>query len=196
MPGNFNPGFTSSRLSLPWAWENEISNKNVNKRQSIIEEEHDNISVTDFIKPTATKKDTQKPSGQPENTVAIYMFPNGDKYEGECVQTANGSIERTGQGVHTSVTGIVYEGSWEGDKMNGLGKLSHPSNAVYEGDFVNNRFHGRGRYTWPNGSFYHGEFNENKMEGEGEYTDTQGQVWTGMFRYKAAPGLKFKLQMA
>ena len=32
-----------------------------------------------------------------------------------------------------------------------------------------------------------------RMEGEGEFTDTEGQIWTGQFRYKAAPGLRFKL---
>ena len=32
-----------------------------------------------------------------------------------------------------------------------------------------------------------------RLEGDGEFTDTDGQVWTGTFRYKAAPGLRFKL---
>ena len=34
-----------------------------------------------------------------------------------------------------------------------------------------------------------------RMEGDGEFTDTDGQNWTGMFRYKAAPGLRFKLAL-
>lgn len=141
------------------------------------------------------KKD-KKREGPPEVTSCVYMFPNGDKYEGECIQTENGSIERTGQGIHIGATGIIYQGSWEGDRMNGLGKLLHPSGASYEGDFVNNQFHGNGKYTWPNKSYYNGQFVENRMEGEGEFTDTEGQVWTGLFRYKAAPGLKFKLAMS
>ena len=33
------------------------------------------------------------------------------------------------------------------------------------------------------------------MEGEGNFQDTEKQVWVGAFRYKAAPGLKFKLSM-
>ena len=31
------------------------------------------------------------------------------------------------------------------------------------------------------------------MEGDGYFTDVDGQIWTGTFRYKAAPGLRFKL---
>jgi len=142
------------------------------------------------------KKDGKGGKVPGEVTSCVYMFPNGDKYEGECTQTDNGSIERTGQGCHTSAAGIVYEGSWSGDRMNGQGKLTNPSGACYQGDFVNNQFHGRGKYCWPNGSFYEGQFVENRMEGDGEFTDTEGQVWTGAFRYKAAPGLKFKLAMA
>ena len=34
-----------------------------------------------------------------------------------------------------------------------------------------------------------------RMEGEGQFTDTEGQIWTGTFRYKAAPGLCFRLNL-
>ena len=37
--------------------------------------------------------------------------------------------------------GLRYEGEWANDKMNGYGKLDHPSGAHYEGNFVNNNFH-------------------------------------------------------
>ncbi|GFS25910.1 MORN repeat-containing protein 2 [Elysia marginata] len=142
------------------------------------------------------KKDKKKDKGANEVTKCIYMFPNGDKYDGECIQTEGDSVERTGHGVHTTVLGIVYDGMWENDKMNGKGKLTHASGAEYEGEFVNNQFHGVGKYVWPNGSFYQGQFVENRMEGQGEFTDTEGQVWIGNFHYKAAPGLKFKLAMS
>jgi len=33
------------------------------------------------------------------------------------------------------------------------------------------------------------------MEGEGQFTDTDGQVWSGNFWYKAAPGLRYKLNL-
>ncbi|XP_028917676.1 MORN repeat-containing protein 2 isoform X1 [Ornithorhynchus anatinus] len=124
-----------------------------------------------------------------------FIFPNGDKYEGNCTRTSNGALERNGEGVHTTQNGIVYVGNWKNDKMNGSGRLEHPSGAVYEGQFKDNKFHGLGTYTFPNGAKYSGNFNENKVEGEGEFTDTQGLEWSGTFHCTAAPGLKLKLQM-
>jgi len=125
----------------------------------------------------------------------VYMFPNRDKYEGEYCQLDDGTTERSGHGSHTSSEGTVYVGNWSKDKMNGQGVITFPSGAVYEGEFANNQMHGHGKYTWPNQSYYIGQFSENKMEGEGEFTDTESQVWTGTFRYKAAPGLRFKLSL-
>ncbi|KAK3087614.1 hypothetical protein FSP39_008381, partial [Pinctada imbricata] len=141
------------------------------------------------------KKDKKKEEAPPAITKGIYLFPNGDKYDGEYQHGSDGSLDRCGYGVHTTTEGTVYEGEWSKDKMNGKGKLSHPSGAVYEGQFVNNQFHGNGKYTWPNQSCYEGEFCENKLEGTGQFTDTEGQVWTGTFRYKAAPGLRFRLNL-
>lgn len=81
--------------------------------------------------------------------------------EGEYIQQ-DGSIVRSGRGIHTTKDGSVYDGEWSEDKMNGTGTLTHHSGAYYTGEFVNNQFHGHGKYTWPNGSSYEGEFVENK----------------------------------
>ncbi|XP_054840923.1 MORN repeat-containing protein 2 isoform X1 [Eublepharis macularius] len=124
-----------------------------------------------------------------------FIFPNQDKYDGECTRTTDGSLERNGHGEHTTPNGIIYRGNWKNDKMNGLGRLEHPSGAVYEGEFKDNMFHGTGTYIFPNGAKYTGQFNENKLEGKGEFTDTQGLEWDGRFHYTAAPGLKLKLEM-
>ncbi|XP_064597026.1 MORN repeat-containing protein 2-like [Liolophura sinensis] len=142
----------------------------------------------------AEKKKEKTKGDEPEVCKGIYIFPNGDKYDGFYIQI-NGSQERCGTGTNHFVDGIVYEGQWENDKMNGKGKLTHPSGATYEGDFVDNKFNGMGKYSWPNGSYYEGQFVENRMEGEGQFTDTEGQNWTGTFRFKAAPGLRFKLNL-
>ncbi|XP_035922066.2 MORN repeat-containing protein 2 [Halichoerus grypus] len=124
-----------------------------------------------------------------------FIFPNGDKYDGDCTRTSSGIFERNGIGIHTTPNGIVYTGSWKDDKMNGFGRLEHFSGAVYEGHFKDNMFHGLGTYTFPNGAKYTGNFNENRMEGEGQYTDTQGLEWCGTFHFTAAPGLRLKLHM-
>ncbi|XP_046517797.1 MORN repeat-containing protein 2 [Equus quagga] len=124
-----------------------------------------------------------------------FIFPNGDKYDGDCTRTSSGIFERNGIGIHTTPNGIVYTGSWKDDKMNGFGRLEHFSGAVYEGHFKDNMFHGLGTYTFPTGAKYTGNFNENRVEGEGQYTDIQGLEWCGNFHFTAAPGLRLKLHM-
>ncbi|KAJ8013854.1 hypothetical protein DPEC_G00034130 [Dallia pectoralis] len=124
-----------------------------------------------------------------------YIFPNGDKYEGECSRSSDGVMVRSGTGKHTSATDGTYIGEWHDDKMNGSGTLVHLSGAIYEGDFKDNMYHGVGKYSFPDGTKYYGHFSKNRFEGDGEFTDLQGLVWTGSFHNKAAPGLKLKLNM-
>ncbi|XP_067844471.1 MORN repeat-containing protein 2 [Heptranchias perlo] len=123
------------------------------------------------------------------------IFPNEDRYDGECTRSEDGGLERNGFGTHTTPNNIIYTGQWKNDKMNGTGKLEHPSGAIYEGEFKDNMFHGTGTYTWPNGVKYIGSFNENKLEGEGKFIDADDYEWIGTFHYRAAPGLKLKLDM-
>lgn len=147
--------------------------------------------------PATTKKSAKKGSKVDAGATTlsgVYMFPNGDKYDGEYIQVGEG-LQRQGYGTHTTIDGLTYHGNWSGDKMNGQGRLLHPSGAIYEGEFGNNMFHGFGKYTWPDGSYYEGNFNENKLEGQGTFTDVKSQVWYGNFTHMAAPGLKFKLCM-
>ncbi|XP_008298805.1 MORN repeat-containing protein 2 isoform X2 [Stegastes partitus] len=151
-----------------------------------------------------------------------YVFPNGDKYEGECSRSECGAIVRSGNGKHTSASGVTYIGEWHEDKvciccvsthcdktlsgcmllshalslclsqMHGRGTLQHPSGAVYEGEFKGNMYHGTGTYTFPDKSVYKGHFQENRLEGDGAFINAQGLVWTGEFHGKAALGLKLQ----
>ncbi|XP_060988968.1 MORN repeat-containing protein 4-like [Dama dama] len=135
------------------------------------------------------------PVSTPEVFKINFIFPNGDKYDGDGTRTSSGVIERNGIGIHTTPNGIVYTGSWKDDKMNGFGELEHFSGAVYEGHFKDIMFHGLGTYTFPTGAKYTGNFNENRVEGEGQYTDIQGLEWCSNFHFTAAPGLRLKLHM-
>uniref|UniRef100_A0A4X2JZG8 MORN repeat containing 2 n=1 Tax=Vombatus ursinus TaxID=29139 RepID=A0A4X2JZG8_VOMUR len=99
----------------------------------------------------------------PEVYKICYIFPNGDKYEGDCTRISPGVFERNGAGVHTTPNGITYVGAWKDDKMNGIGRLEHFSGAVYEGEFKDNMYHGIGTYTFPNGAKYTGSFVENRF---------------------------------
>ncbi|KAF5904199.1 MORN repeat-containing protein 2 isoform X1, partial [Clarias magur] len=94
-----------------------------------------------------------------------YIFPNGDKYEGECCCISESdesqSVMRKGFGTQTSSSGTMYTGEWDNDKMNGRGTLSHPSGAVYKGQFRDNMYHGDGTYHFPDGTKYTGMFCNN-----------------------------------
>ncbi|XP_065111218.1 MORN repeat-containing protein 2 isoform X2 [Paramisgurnus dabryanus] len=99
-----------------------------------------------------------------ETTCKIfYIFPNLDKYEGECYHTSDGVVIRKGFGTQTSASGVTYTGEWNNDKMNGSGTLTHPSGAIYRGLFRNNMYHGKGTYRFPDGTEYNGTFNNNRL---------------------------------
>ncbi|CDQ74820.1 MORN repeat-containing protein 2 isoform X1 [Oncorhynchus mykiss] len=141
------------------------------------------------------KKGKVTESKEEGNLQVSYIFPNGDRYEGECCGSTEGGVVRRGMGKHTSASGVTYTGEWHDDKMNGRGTLEHPSGALYEGDFKDNMYHGTGTYSFSDGTKYCGSFSKNRLEGDGEFTDSQGLVWIGSFHNKAAPGLKLKLSM-
>nr|CAB3263906.1 MORN repeat-containing protein 2-like [Phallusia mammillata] len=124
-----------------------------------------------------------------------FMFPNNDHYKGEYLVNEDGKIERKGFGTHKTSSGVVYTGYWENDKMNGNGELVYPTGASYKGEFCDNYYDGSGTYTWPNQCVYKGSFSSGKLKGEGVFYDSQNQKWVGEFHYKAAPALKFKLQL-
>ncbi|XP_053489582.1 radial spoke head 1 homolog isoform X4 [Ictalurus furcatus] len=100
---------------------------------------------------------------EPVRLKVLYIFPNGDKYEGECCQTSDGVAMRKGFGTQTSSSGTTYTGEWNDDKMNGSGTLSHPSGAVYKGQFRDNTYHGSGTYHFPDGTKYSGTFSNNRF---------------------------------
>lgn len=135
----------------------------------------------------------QKQAAGPVNKSGAFVFPNGEKYEGEYAEHSSGLIERTGQGTHYFNNGKEYTGQWSNDKMNGKGEMKHSCGALYKGDFAENVYHGAGTYTWPNGPSYCGNFEHNQMVGEGEFTDSSGHVWIGDFKGTLAEGLKLKL---
>ncbi|XP_062507531.1 MORN repeat-containing protein 2-like [Corticium candelabrum] len=122
----------------------------------------------------------------------VYVFPNGDKYEGNYRLSLNGVIERHGRGVYFSSDGTTYSGEWVNDSMSGEGKIVYSSGAIYEGGLFNNCYNGHGRYSWPNGSSLTANFKDIKLDGHGEFIDTTGKVWKGLFNGRHAPGLRVK----
>ena len=51
---------------------------------------------------------------------------------GEYIEKGPGQIVRSGQGTHTSASGMIYSGQWSNDILNGKGKkVIHDSNDAY-----------------------------------------------------------------
>uniref|UniRef100_A0A673KXW8 MORN repeat containing 2 n=1 Tax=Sinocyclocheilus rhinocerous TaxID=307959 RepID=A0A673KXW8_9TELE len=87
-----------------------------------------------------------------------YIFPNGDKYEGECCRTSDAS-------------GVTYTAEWDNDK-----ELLHTLQGAFYSDlFRDNMHHGKGTYRFPDGTEYTGTFNNNS---ENVFTVDQQLSWT------------------
>jgi hypothetical protein len=100
-----------------------------------------------------------------------FMFANGDRYDGEYVATDEGQIMRHGHGKHTSADQqLIYDGTWNRDKMHGTGRLTYGNGTSYDGDFQSNYFEGLGTYTWPDGAQYTGIWQGSRAIGKSEYT--------------------------
>ena len=64
--------------------------------------------------------------------------------------------------------GDLYEGKWENDKKNGIGRLEYASLGVYCGELVEDKKAGKGRfYDKVRDEIYEGEWNQDKKNGEG-----------------------------
>ena len=64
--------------------------------------------------------------------------------------------------------GDLFEGRWENDKKNGIGRLEYANLGVYTGDLVEDKRVGKGRfYDKVKDEIYEGEWNNDKKNGEG-----------------------------
>jgi hypothetical protein len=60
----------------------------------------------------------------------------------------------------------VFEGVYEnGNRLQGVLRLAN--GAVFEGSFENDKKNGLGKMSWPNGDVYTGVFRENMRSGKG-----------------------------
>ncbi|XP_065826059.1 MORN repeat-containing protein 2-like [Oscarella lobularis] len=123
--------------------------------------------------------------------VGVYVFANGEKYEGE-YRACEGFIERDGKGTQYSTDGSRYTGDWVKDEMHGSGTAVYASGSAYEGNFSHNEYCGEGTYIWPDGSCLKGMFKNGKPTGQGEFIDSKGRAWSGNITGKLSE-LRLKL---
>jgi hypothetical protein len=126
--------------------------------------------------------DATKFSGRFEDDQAVsgnIIWPNGCSYHGDVKNFSLGQ-----NGLFTTNTGNVYQGSWGNNKLDGLGKFTWKSpNHIFEGHYKNSKKEGPGVYyfNYPN-IFFSGLWFHDKPHGPGEYQDDK-KVVIGLWRY-------------
>lgn len=71
-------------------------------------------------------------------------------------------------------TGIVREGPFGSQFLEGNGTYSWTTGIKYEGPFLQSRIEGKGKLSWPDGSFYEGGLQNGKRHGFGSYVGPDG----------------------
>ena len=82
--------------------------------------------------------------------------------------------------------GYKYEGDFNGNILQGKGKLISPDNGdIYEGDFDNNFFHGQGKYIFSKSqNEYEGDWDNNLPHGIGKISNIENTyILKSAFRY-------------
>lgn len=80
--------------------------------------------------------------------------------------------------------GMLYDGGFSNNNLNGRGTLTYPSGDEYVGEFVNGVRSGEGTYTWKSGAYYTGAWSNDLMNGRGTYyysDDSDGYKLVGNF---------------
>jgi hypothetical protein len=72
--------------------------------------------------------------------------------------------------------GGIYEGYFENDMKNGLGKCSSFDGNIYEGDFINGSPNGYGKECYNNGDIYEGGFKNGLRHGKWLMYNEKGLV--------------------
>jgi hypothetical protein len=96
--------------------------------------------------------------------VAIKTPTDSNCIAGDCIN---------GKGTYIFPSGNKYEGDWKDYKREGYGKATFFNGDKYEGYFLNNEFNGKGTYYFRNGMKFQGEY-VNGMETNGHYYSSNG----------------------
>ena len=114
--------------------------------------------------------------------------------------------QRTGRGIWMSSSGLIFDGFWTNDSINGKGILRFPVGDVLLAQFQNNKFifgdwkilfrngeyyegginkemlrNGTGIHYYANGDIYKGDWSNNKRIGKGRLIFKDGSEYIGQF---------------
>ena len=115
----------------------------------------------------------------------ILIYKNFNSNEEISYYTGNVNIYymRYGYGKLITKNGIISEGNWMNNKLNGWGRVIDTQNLIIgEGYYVDNLMEGYGKYYFSNGDFYEGYFKNGKMDGKGKYYWKDGEIYEGDYK--------------
>jgi hypothetical protein len=72
---------------------------------------------------------------------------------------------KSGSGINTYASGNKYDGSFDKDKMHGIGEFRWADGKIYKGSFANGKITGIGLDWYPNGNHYQGNYKDDKRDG-------------------------------
>tara|TARA_B100001778_G_scaffold178964_1_gene147191 strand:+ start:7068 stop:7490 length:423 start_codon:yes stop_codon:yes gene_type:complete len=87
-----------------------------------------------------------------------------------------------GSGTWKFANGDKYEGQWVDSKMHGFGKYEFANGDRYNGDFHDNKRDGSGTYVWKDKGIYKGQWKADKREGSGTFKWTNSATYIGFWR--------------
>ena len=68
---------------------------------------------------------------------------------------------KSGSGIYNYANGDKYDGSYDKDKMHGIGEYNRKSDgAIFKGSWANDKRNGIGLDWFPNGNFYQGTYKD------------------------------------
>ncbi len=97
------------------------------------------ILLSLFVNVGFAQQKTGCQSGDCGNGKGAFLFPNGDKYEGDFVD-----FHLNGFGKYIDARGNIYIGNFKNDKFNGKGMFTRSDGTKYIGEFVDGRRNGLG----------------------------------------------------
>lgn len=93
------------------------------------------------------------------NGYIVYVFENGDRYEGEAQNS-----KPHGRGVFYLADGTVVEGDWKDvNYCDGDAIATYPNGDRYEGGWADGKRNGRGKYFVANGDAFIGKFENGEL---------------------------------
>ena len=124
------------------------------------------------------------------------FFRNGFKYGHVRVKNSDyehigmhGNFEWEGEGRRTYSMGLILEGTFKGDTLNGFGKIQQPNGVKVKGVFRDSRLNGYGEVIFTNGGKHEGDFIDGKLNGFGVSTQTTGGGYMGNWRNGQMDGI-------